>query len=138
MTKKRYLNYYALRLFFRITDSFASFAERKSQTIRLIAIFLRNGQRYIRSSVGFVAKTGEDVLLNHVTCDVIKFYKEYGYETVDMDGNPADFIGQQLRFAEYPQPAASKVPWTKARRAGPLRSLKNNFSQIRFTRFCWL
>ena len=48
-----------------------------------------------------MAKTGEDVLLNHVTCDVIKFYKEYGYETVDMDGNPADFIGQQLRFAEY-------------------------------------
>lgn len=39
MTKKQYLNYYALRLFFRITDSFASFAERKSQTIRLTAIF---------------------------------------------------------------------------------------------------
>lgn len=48
-----------------------------------------------------MAKTGEDILLNHVTCDVIKFYKEYGYKTVDMDGNPADFIGQQLRFAEY-------------------------------------
>ncbi len=39
--------------------------------------------------------------LNHVTLDVIKFYKAYGYEPVRMDGNPADFAGEQVRFLEY-------------------------------------
>lgn len=44
---------------------------------------------------------GEDILLNEVTLEVIKFYKRYGYQWVDMDGNPPDYIGQQCRFLEY-------------------------------------
>ena len=48
-----------------------------------------------------VAKTDEDVLMNHVTLDVIKYYKAFGYEHINMDGNPADFIGEQFRFLEY-------------------------------------
>ena len=43
----------------------------------------------------------EDILLNGVTLEVIKFYKCWGYQWVDMDGNPPDFIGQQCRFLEY-------------------------------------
>ena len=45
--------------------------------------------------------TDEDVLLNAVTLEVIRFYKKYGYQWVDMDGNPPDYIGQQCRFMEY-------------------------------------
>ncbi|MDD2301399.1 MAG: molybdopterin-dependent oxidoreductase [Eubacteriales bacterium] len=42
-----------------------------------------------------------DILLDDTTLSVIKFYKKYGYRPVRMDGNPADFIGEQLRFLEY-------------------------------------
>jgi len=45
--------------------------------------------------------TNEDILLNATTLEVIKFYKKYGYQWVDMDGNPPDYIGQQCRFMEY-------------------------------------
>lgn len=45
--------------------------------------------------------TNEDILLNATTLEVIKFYKQYGYRWVDMDGNPPDYIGQQCRFLEY-------------------------------------
>lgn len=42
-----------------------------------------------------------DILLDDTTLSAIKFYKKYGYTPVRMDGNPADFIGEQLRFLEY-------------------------------------
>lgn len=42
-----------------------------------------------------------DILLDDTTLAVIKSYKKQGYEWVDMDGNPPDFIGQQLRYLEY-------------------------------------
>ena len=43
----------------------------------------------------------EDILLNEVTLEVIRCYRECGYSPVPMDGNPPDFIGQQCRFLEY-------------------------------------
>ncbi|NCB41716.1 MAG: dimethyl sulfoxide reductase [Clostridia bacterium] len=42
-----------------------------------------------------------DILLDDTTLAVIKFYKKYGYSPTKMDGNPADYIGEQLRFLEY-------------------------------------
>ena len=102
MTKKQYLNYYALRLFFQDYRQFCEFCGKKITDDQTYSdLFYGTDSDIYVPLWASVAKTGEDVLLNHVTCDVIKFYKEYGYETVDMDGNPADFIGQQLRFAEY-------------------------------------
>ncbi len=44
---------------------------------------------------------GEQVLLNQTTLDVICFYHKYGYEPVKMEGNPADYIGEQFRFLAY-------------------------------------
>ena len=41
------------------------------------------------------------VLQNEVTCDVIRFYKKRGYQPAGMEGNPPDYIGEQLRFLEY-------------------------------------
>ena len=99
MTKKRYLNYYALRLFFQDYRQFCEFCGKKITDDQTYSdLFYGTDSDIYVPLWASVAKTGEDVLLNHVTCDVIKFYKEYGYETVDMDGNPADFIGQQLRL----------------------------------------
>ena len=42
-----------------------------------------------------------DILIDRTTYDCIRFYKEQGYAPVYLDGNPADFIGEQLRFLEY-------------------------------------
>lgn len=102
MTKKQYLNYYALRLFFQDYRQFCEFCGKKITDDQTYSdLFYGTDSDIYVPLWASVAKTGEDILLNHVTCDVIKFYKEYGYKTLDMDGNPADFIGQQLRFAEY-------------------------------------
>ncbi|MBQ1250549.1 MAG: molecular chaperone TorD family protein, partial [Clostridia bacterium] len=40
-------------------------------------------------------------LLDETTLEVVRFYHRWGYTPVAMDGNPPDFIGQQLRFAAY-------------------------------------
>ena len=45
--------------------------------------------------------SGEDILLNEITLEVIKYYKQFGYRPVRMDGNPPDYIGEQCRFMEY-------------------------------------
>ncbi len=47
------------------------------------------------------AKSGSKLLLDETTLEVIKAYKASGYHWTAMDGNPADFIGQQFRFLEY-------------------------------------
>jgi len=47
------------------------------------------------------SKNRGHVLQNEVTCDVIKCYKKHGYQPVGMEGNPPDYIGEQLRFLEY-------------------------------------
>ena len=41
---------------------------------------------------------GDPVLLNQTTLDVIRFYHKYGYEPVWMEGNPPDYIGEQMQF----------------------------------------
>ncbi|MBR5284713.1 MAG: molybdopterin-dependent oxidoreductase [Clostridia bacterium] len=40
-------------------------------------------------------------LLDETTLEVLRFYRHWGYTPVAMDGNPPDYIGQQLRFAAY-------------------------------------
>lgn len=42
---------------------------------------------------------GEQVLLDRTTLQVIHFYHKYGYEPVWMEGNPPDYLGEQLLFA---------------------------------------
>ncbi len=44
---------------------------------------------------------GERVLLNQTTLDVIHTYHRFGYEPIRMEGNPADYIGEQARFLAY-------------------------------------
>ncbi len=47
------------------------------------------------------ASRGETILLDRTTLDVIRFYHEFGYEPVWIQGNPPDFLGEQLRFLSY-------------------------------------
>lgn len=48
-----------------------------------------------------VCQGGEPVLMNKETLEAIRFYKRLGYQAVDIQGNPPDYIGQQCRFMEY-------------------------------------
>lgn len=43
----------------------------------------------------------EKVLLNQTTLEVIQFYHKLGYEPVGMEGNPYDYIGEQICFLAY-------------------------------------
>lgn len=47
------------------------------------------------------AKNNGSILLDSTTLKVIKAYKKWGYEPVNMDGSPPDFIGQMYRFCAY-------------------------------------
>lgn len=44
---------------------------------------------------------GEQVLLNHTTLDMIQYYHRWGYEPAWLEGNPPDYIGEQLYFLAY-------------------------------------
>ncbi|MBR5516869.1 MAG: molybdopterin-dependent oxidoreductase, partial [Firmicutes bacterium] len=104
--KMQYLNYHGLRLFFQGLDDFVEFCQKANVTFHIdnqlySDLFYGTDSHIYIPLWASVAKTDEDVLMNHITLDVIKFYKAYGYEHVNMDGNPADFIGEQFRFLEY-------------------------------------
>ncbi|MCL1991402.1 MAG: molybdopterin-dependent oxidoreductase, partial [Spirochaetes bacterium] len=67
-----------------------------------------------------------DILFDETTLDVIKFYYRHGYRPVNMDGNPPDFIGQQLRFLAYL--SAASLPQTEEEFAG--RFLADTVAEI--------
>ena len=48
-----------------------------------------------------VCKYEDGTLLDETTLKVVQMYHRWGYAPVEMDGNPPDFIGQQLRFLCY-------------------------------------
>ncbi|MBQ1368448.1 MAG: molecular chaperone TorD family protein, partial [Firmicutes bacterium] len=44
---------------------------------------------------------GEKALLNRTTLEIIQFYHQWGYKPQWIEGNPPDYLGEQLRFLEY-------------------------------------
>ncbi len=50
----------------------------------------------------------EKVLCNQTTLEVIKTYYKDGYRPVYMEGNPADYIGEQYRYLYYLETAGEK------------------------------
>ncbi|MBP3719771.1 MAG: molybdopterin-dependent oxidoreductase, partial [Clostridia bacterium] len=44
---------------------------------------------------------GEKALLNRTSLEIIRFYHRWGYAPQWMEGNPPDYLGEQLRFLEY-------------------------------------
>lgn len=104
--RHKFLNYHGLRLFFSSLDDFRKFSAQTGRPFDLgddvySDLFYGTDADIYVPLWASVAKTGQDVLLNHVTLDVIRFYKEFGYEPVRMDGNPPDFAGEQAGFLEY-------------------------------------
>lgn len=64
--------------------------------------FLRGTNASVRVPLWASAcKNSGHILQNEITCDVIKFYKKFGYQAAKLEGNPPDYIGEQLRFLEY-------------------------------------
>lgn len=57
-----------------------------------------------------VCKYAEGSLWDETTLQVLHFYHNWGYTPIEMDGNPIDYIGQQLRFAAYLLACARRDP----------------------------
>lgn len=47
------------------------------------------------------AKSGTKLLNSEVTLEVIKYYKACGWQPRYLDGNPADYLGEELAFCAY-------------------------------------
>ena len=47
------------------------------------------------------AKSGTKLLMSEVTLEVIQFYKACGWQPRYVDGNPPDYIGEELAFLSY-------------------------------------
>ncbi|MBR3749724.1 MAG: molecular chaperone TorD family protein, partial [Firmicutes bacterium] len=47
------------------------------------------------------AKSGTKLLLSEVTLEVIRFYKACGWQPRHIDGNPPDYLGEELSFLAY-------------------------------------
>lgn len=60
---------------------------------------------------------GEKALLNATTLEIIQFYHRWGYEPAWMEGNPPDYLGEQLRFAAYLLGSVSENPAFQAEAA---------------------
>jgi len=104
--RQRYIRWHVLRTFFDGLDAWAEAAPLAGLSGEI------SREEYERFLMGTDADayvplwasaclTGEDILLNETTLEVIKFYKRWGYSSVEMDGNPPDYVGQQCRFVEY-------------------------------------
>ena len=48
-----------------------------------------------------VCKYEDGSLLDKTTLKIVHTYHKWGYAPVEMDGNPPDYIAQQLRFVAY-------------------------------------
>lgn len=55
---------------------------------------------------------GEKVLQNPTTLEVIREYHANGYQPVLMDGNPADYVGEQMRYLAYLSAAGAEKAYS--------------------------
>lgn len=104
--EKRYIGFHLLRTFFEDLEAWQSvsfLAEISSTLTKQSYDDLLKGTAadiYIPLWAS-ACLSGMDILLNDITLEVIRFYKKYGYQSVKMDSNPPDYIGEQFRFLEY-------------------------------------
>lgn len=105
-TRHEYARWHILRMFFEDYKEWQALCEELSIPGSI------SGQEYEDVLYGTnaeveiplwasVCKEPGEALLNATTLEVIKAYKRNGYAPVRMDGNPADYIGEQCRFLEY-------------------------------------
>ena len=100
----KYFTYHALRLFFEDYHAYEAFCgdavPAVDRQLYEDLFYGTNADIYVPVWAS-ACKTGMDILLNEVTLDVIKTYKAHGYAPAGIDGNPADFLGEQYRYLEY-------------------------------------
>ena len=100
----KYFTFHALRLFFEDYHAYEAFCgdavPAVDRQLYEDLFYGTNADIYVPVWAS-ACKTGMDILLNEVTLDVIKTYKAHGYAPAGIDGNPADFLGEQYRYLEY-------------------------------------
>ena len=113
--KQSWLRWHALRSFFESREAWAEAAPilglsgeiDRAEYERLL--YGTDADAYVPLWAS-ACLTGEDILLNETTLELIRFYKKYGYVPAEMDGNPPDYAGQQCRFLEYLSVCALREP----------------------------
>lgn len=128
MIEKKYINFHGLRMLFKSCDDFNRFCGRNILSEQQYSdLFYGTDSSVYVPLWASVAKTGDDILLNQVTLDIIRFYKSYGYSPIYMDGNPADFIGEQFRFLEYISSCALNGSMTQEEWSAAACNFENEF-----------
>lgn len=105
-SKKLYNAFHILRVFFEDFSKWRKESKNLDNPLTLTQLeydFLFKGTDsniYIPLWAS-TALSGMDVLLDVNTLNVIKHYKSNGYNPINIDGNPPDYIGEQFRYLEY-------------------------------------
>lgn len=106
MNRRQYASFHLLRVFFEDLDAWRGAAPLAGIASTLTQQDYDDLFKGTRADVyvplwASACLSGMDILLNEITLECILTYKKYGYAPVRMDGNPPDYIGEQLRFLEY-------------------------------------
>ncbi len=109
------LKFTLLAKFFEGLDSWAAAEKLSPVHLNAYTAFLNTEKEKMRYDAFFrgtdadiyiplwasVSCGGDGCLNNETTLEVLKLYAKTGYEPIDMDQNPPDYIGQLFRFAAY-------------------------------------
>ena len=86
----------------RIAETFADYSEHTLREWKLEYDYLFRGtDGDWKFPLWASVIKGEKVLANPVTLEVIKEYHANGYAPIMMEGNPADYVGEQFRYLAY-------------------------------------
>ncbi len=86
----------------KICESFSDWDQHTKREWSLLYDYLFRGtDADLKMPLWASVSQEEHVLLNQTTLEVIRIYHKWGYAPVEMDGNPPDYIGEQLRFLAY-------------------------------------
>lgn len=100
---KEYANFFASREFaLHQCRSFSDWMDHEEREWALQYDFLFRGtDGDFHPPLWASVSKGENALLNQTTLEVIHFYHRWGYEPLWLEGNPPDYIGEQLNFLGY-------------------------------------
>ena len=130
--RHKFLNYHGLRLFFSSLDDFRKFSAQTGRPFDLgddvySDLFYGTDADIYVPLWASVAKTGQDVLLNHVTLDVIRFTRN---SATNRSGWTATLLisrGSRLVSLSTSQAALSTVRWRKKKALSAAKRFEDMF-----------
>lgn len=78
-----------------------NFQQNKTELCRLYDRLFRGTDPNLQLPLWASVMDGTQTLLNQTTLDIIHIYHKAGYEPEWMEGNPPDYIGEQMAYLSY-------------------------------------